>query len=151
MQAEVALKSGVKHRAILSVGSAGALESVRVAAAEPPPAGRTVVLRGEAALDPRSSSPSGAFEARIPFEAPTAGVLDMAVDWGAPTNHVLAHVCPGLMQAGLGCVPVIDGNRVADSKPLLASAPVGAGTYTLWITNPGPGRERVRYEVGLTP
>jgi hypothetical protein len=28
---------------------------------------------------------------------------------------------------------------------------VDAGTYTLWITNEGPQRERVRYEVGLLP
>jgi hypothetical protein len=101
-------------------------------------------------VEAQGPSAPGALDARIPFEVAFAGSLDIVIDWSQVTNRVTTIVCRGAMTAGLGCSSVlIDGNRNAGKKPTIAAAPAQPGLHTLWITNGGPGREQVRYEVGL--
>jgi len=151
IHAEVVLKSGRRHRASLSVGNIGNVEKVRVTAEPRPASDRTVVFEGTVALPPGPAGPSAEGEARLPFKVPADGLLDMVIDWERPPSSVLGNVCPGLMEAGLGCVPVIVGNLGDSHKPIQVSARVTAGRYTLWISNRGPGAEQVSYELGLRP
>jgi hypothetical protein len=86
------------------------------------------------------------------FVLPTAGRVDVVVDWVSPLNRVafqlLAGDCPGFSPCGQG---VIDGSLPGVKPNRGSNASLPAGPYTLAISNGGPGPEVVRCEVWLTP
>jgi len=148
VRVEVTLDSGRQFTARLHVFSPPAsVDTVRVIPPPELPAGRTAIFAGSVELRPQAAG--SASQARIPFQVPAPGTLDLLVDWQSPTNNVIPHLCAGEVPAGLGCVPIIDGNRFSGRKPMVASAAVSAGLHTLWISNDGAGEERVEYTVGL--
>jgi hypothetical protein len=151
VQAEVTLTTGTVHVASLSVFHAESRQTVstiRVFPAGLPLPGRTVVFSGTVRLE--AGNAGSRSEAKLPFDVPHAGTLDMVVDWQTPTNRVIAHVCPGLVPEDLGCAPVIDGTHSWGEKPSTGAASVAPGVYSFWIANSGTEAETVRYEAGLT-
>jgi hypothetical protein len=151
ISAEVTLSDGRRFHAELGSFAEFQGQPVRrVRVFEPAvSAGRQVVSSGTTTLAP---NPAGTGpDARLPFQVPSAGTLDMVVDWRSVANRVTAHVCPGPVAVEVGCVPVIDGNQSSKDKPQVGSARVTPGPYWLWITNAGPDSEVIRYETGLVP
>jgi hypothetical protein len=149
VSAEVVLAGGATVTAPLTWR--GAPSPVRVVAAAPPPGGRSVLLEGEVGLEPEKQGAYREARAYLVFQSTAAGTLDIVVDWRSPSNRVIVHLCPGEVAFPQGCVPLIDGTRYRDHKPVVASAKANPGPHTLWISNSGPGRETVSYEVGLVP
>lgn len=149
ISAEVVLADGGTVTAPLT--RLGTPYPVRVVSPPAPPEGRSVLLEGDVALEPEEQTQSPDARAYLVFEVPVGGTLDMIVDWESSASDVIAHMCQGEVAFPLGCSPLIDGTRYHDEKPVAASAETTPGTHTLWITNSGPGPERVTYQVGLTP
>lgn len=146
--AEVTLDNGRAITArLLNFSSSARVDTVRVIPPPGLPAGRSVIFRGSVDLLPQAAG--SASQARLPFQVPVAGTLDMLVDWRSPTNRITPHLCAGEVPQGSGCIPLIDGTRFSGRKPVAASAAVSAGLHTLWVSSGGSGEERVAYEFGL--
>lgn len=151
ISAEISFTDGKTALAPLKVGGT-TVTGLRVVAAPAPPATRRVVLSGVVDLTASPVPSDPAARAYLGFEVPAPGTLDIVVDWSAPSNKIIAHVCRQAPPAfPLGCSPIIDGNRFPGHKPMIASVRTIAGTHTLWISNVGPGAEKIRYEAGLVP
>lgn len=85
------------------------------------------------------------------FDVPTAGRVDVMVDWGSPLNNAAFNVFPGHCSGVTSCGAPLGFHTRVGAKPARASSSLQAGPYTLRVSNGGPGPETVRYEVWLTP
>jgi hypothetical protein len=126
---------------------------LRVEPPEAPPSGSVIIAQGEAALEPSPGdgvTPAD-FRRFIPFTTPTAGRIDVAVDWTSPLNKVdFAGFVNHCNSAGT-CGRLIFSSGFDNVKPLTESTHQPGGEYTLRIDNLGPDHETVRYEVRFTP
>jgi hypothetical protein len=78
----------------------------------------------------------------VPFSVPSAGVLDVKLDWNSSANNVDIALVKG--------ATVLAANE-GPAKPARFSYTVAAGQFEVVILNWGPGQESGSWEVAFTP
>lgn len=119
-----------------------------VAPPTPWPFGKTLIAEGALpGLAPGMLAP-------VPFRLPTLGVLDAIVDWTLTTDNVDVYITSGsctVDQFNSGACRLAAYSASTSAKPeVVGKAEAGAGDYTLFIGNRGPGEESCSYQIFLT-
>jgi hypothetical protein len=88
------------------------------------------------------------------FSTTSVGTLEATLDWTFPANDLDVYITPGTCTfaqlTANQCTMIVFSESTVAKPERVRATNVVAGSYTIWVSNVGPGDETLSYQVVFT-